>query len=429
MAKYTLPRGTKDYYKEECAKYDYIDTILKDVARLYGFERIQTPIFEHTDVFLRSVGESSDIVNKEMYTFQDKGGRSVTLRPEGTAGVARAFVENKCYATCEVPFKAYYSGPVFRYDRPQAGRYRQFHQFGFECIGLKNPFVDVEVIILAYQALKALGIDKFIFKINCIGDDESRENYKKALKEYFEPHLDELCEDCHVRFEKNPLRVLDCKIDGDKDVVKNAPKISKYLTESSKEYFVKVLSLLDKYQIPYVVDENLVRGLDYYTGTVFEIACLGPNGEDFGAIGGGGRYDNLIKEFEGPDTPSFGMAFGMERLLLIMDKYGLFNESKLNNLFAYVMPMGEENLEYGAFICNYLRSKGYPCDIDYRTRSLKAMFKSVDKRHAEFAIIVGNEEKENMTVNVKNNETKEQVNIKFTELDQFFNDYIRSKGE
>lgn len=425
MAKYSLPRGTKDYLKEECARYDYINNVLSEMATLYGFEHIQTPIFEHTDVFTRSVGESSDIVNKEMYTFLDKGGRSITLRPEGTAGVCRAYVENKCYATCEIPFKAYYSGPVFRYERPQAGRYRQIHQFGFEVIGVKNPYLDVEIILLAHQSLLALGITNYVFKLNCIGDDESRNNYKQALKEYFEPHLNELCEDCKVRFIKNPLRILDCKVDGDKEVIKNAPRISKYLTEDSKNYFVKVCMLLDKYQVPYEIDQSLVRGLDYYTGTVFEIACLGPNGENFGAIGGGGRYDNLVKEFDGPDTPAFGMAFGMERLLLIMDKYNLFN-ADLIRTFSYCMPIGEENMEYASFICNYLRSNGFPCDIDYRNRSIKAMFKTVDKRHAQFALIIGDDERKNNTVNVKNNETKEQVNIKFEQLIPFFENYFNN---
>lgn len=417
---YKLPRGTQDFLPINSEKISYIEYMLKSVASLYGYHEIRTPIFEHTNLFLRSVGESSDIVNKEMYTFLDKGSRSITLRPEGTAGVMRAFVENKMYALPDTPIKLYYDGPVFRYERPGAGRYRQITQFGFECLGIHSPLIDAELILMNTTMLYMLGIKNFVIKLNSIGDTLSRENYKKELRLYFANHLDDLCEDCKRRFEQNPLRILDCKIDGEKELIKNAPIITNYLTEESRDYFEKLLSYLDKFGVPYEVDNRLVRGLDYYCDTVFEIKCKTPDGKDYGAIGAGGRYDGLVEQVGGPHTPGIGMAFGIERLLLLLDSYNLF-EGYINTYDAYVMPIGKENLDFAFEITMFLRSNGFKAECEMQGKSMKSFFKSIDRQKVPFAIIVGEEEFKNRTCNVKNTLTKEQVTISLDELCSYLN--------
>lgn len=417
---YKLPRGTQDFLPETCDKLEYIENTLKNMAGLYGYHEIRTPIFEHTNLFLRSVGESSDIVNKEMYTFLDKGGRSITLRPEGTAGVMRAFVENKMYALPDTPIKLFYDGSVFRYERPGAGRYRQITQFGFECLGVHSPLIDAELILMNCAMLYTLGVKDFVIKVNTIGDVQSRENYKVELREYFKDHLDELCEDCRRRYEQNPLRILDCKIDGDKDLVKNAPIIKDYLTEESKAYFEKLLSYLDKFEVPYEVDNRLVRGLDYYCDTVFEIKCKTPDGKDYGAIGAGGRYDGLIEQVGGPHTPGIGMAFGVERLLLLLESYNFF-EGYYNTFDAYIMPIGKECLDFAFDITMFLRSNGFKAECEVQGKSMKSFFKSVERQKVPFAIIVGEDEIKNRVCNVKNTLTKEQVTISLDELCTYLN--------
>ncbi len=427
MDKYTLPRGTQDFLPEDTRKLNYIESILVDAAHLFGFEEIRTPIFEHTPLFTRSVGESSDIVNKEMYTFLDRSNRSITLRPEGTAGVIRAFVENKLYAKSDYPLRLYYNGPVFRYERPQAGRYRQIQQFGYETIGIKSPYMDADIILLAVSSLYMLGIKNYKIVINSIGDKESRNKYKEALKEHFTTHLDTLCEDCKRRYEQNPLRILDCKIDSDKDIVKNAPKIKDYLTEESKEYLNAVISLLKMFEVNFEVDDNLVRGLDYYSDVVFEILSYTKDGKDYGAIGAGGRYDYLVEEIGGPSLPCVGFAFGVDRLRLIMEDYNVFD--KLQGEFdCYVMPIGEESLTYAYQVTQYLRGNGLRCDLDFQLRSFRAQFKSAQKKNATFAIIIGSDEVKNQTVTLKNIQTKEQFTVSVNELiekiDQYFQELV-----
>jgi histidyl-tRNA synthetase len=293
-------------------------------------------MFEHTELFARSVGESSDIVNKEMYTFMDKGNRSITLRPEGTAGAIRAFVTNKLYSSPDMPVKLMYDGSVFRYERPQAGRFRQFRQFGFEEIGARSPYVDVELIMMIKAILETLGFEGLKIKINTIGDSESRNNYSKVLREHFASHLDTMCPDCRRRLETNPLRILDCKVDAEHEAIKNAPKIKDYLTDASKEYFAKTLELLDSLDVKYEIDESLVRGLDYYNDVVFEIHQID---NKYGALGAGGRYDSLVKEVGGPDLPAVGMAFGVDRLVMIMEEEGMFEDENDINVDVFVMPM------------------------------------------------------------------------------------------
>lgn len=295
---YQIPRGTQDIMLDTAFKWQQIEQILKQFCYLYDFNEIRTPIFEHTNVFKRE-NDSSDMVNKEMYTFTlENSSTSLTIRPEGTAGVVRSFVENKLYASPDLPLKFYYMGPMARHERPQKGRLRIFNQFGVESLGVKSPYADAEVMVLGYSILKTLGLNDIKILLNTLGDDESRKNYKEALKEYFRPHYEELCTDCKRRYEQNPLRILDCKIDHDKDWMKEAPKMADYLTEESKEYFKTVCTLLDQLAIPYEIDDNLVRGLDYYTHTVFEIVSVN---EEMGAqstVLAGGRYDGLIEYFE-----------------------------------------------------------------------------------------------------------------------------------
>jgi histidyl-tRNA synthetase len=428
MDKYTLPRGTQDFLPEDTFKLNYIENVLKEVGALFDFHEIRTPIFEHTQLFTRSVGESSDIVNKEMYTFLDRSNRSITLRPEGTAGVVRAFVENKLYAKSDYPLKLYYNGPVFRYERPQAGRYRQIHQFGYECVGIKSPYMDAEMILMAASSLYILGIKNFTVKINSIGDTVSRNNYREALREYFKPHLEELCEDCNRRFTQNPLRILDCKVDAEKAVIKEAPKITKYLNDESKKYFSDVLTILKTYNLPYEVDENLVRGLDYYSDVVFEINVLKPDNTSYGAIGAGGRYDGLIEEVGGPSLPSVGYAFGVDRLKLIMEEYNLFNQIK-DSLDAYVMPMDAASFNYAYQVAQFLRGNGIKAEMDYQMRSLKAQFKSVEKKNARFALIIGQDEVKNNTVTVKNTTTKEQITCPVNELIDKLNELYQRQFE
>ena len=428
MGNYAKPRGTRDFLPLDAGKLQILEMILKEVVSKAGYKQIITPIFEHTEVFTRSAGESSDIVNKEMYTFLDKGNRSISLRPEGTAGVIRAFVENKMHTDPDLPIKLFYFGPNFRYEKPQAGRFRQFYQFGVECIGLRNPYLDAENIILATEMLKQLGIHDIEIKVNSIGDNESRERYKEALREYFRPYLDTLCEDCKVRFEKNPLRILDCKVDGNKECMKNYPRISDYLSLESQEYFAKVCKVLGMYNLPYTIDPKLVRGLDYYNDVVFEVYAKAENGTSYGAVLAGGRYDSMVDQFGGPKLPSVGFAAGADRLLLVMEDLGLFKNFTYN-LTTYVMPLDKEAFEYAFDIMLYLRSMGVDSEIDYNMRKIGSQFKTVDRKKATFALIIGTEEMNNGQVQIKINETKEQYKVNANEIIPFMQEYFMKKQQ
>lgn len=416
------PKGTRDFLPEDTFKLQIVETLIKQTIENSCYREIRTPMFEHTEVFARSSGDSSDIVNKEMYTFDDRGGRSISLRPEGTAGAIRAFVENKAYANADLPVRLYYLGPNFRYERPQAGRFRQFSQLGVECIGIRSPYIDSEVILLALDVLNSVGITDITLKINTIGDSKSRDAYKVALKEYFKPFINDLCEDCKVRYEKNPLRILDCKVDGDKECMKNYPKIKDYLSDESKDYFQKVLDILDSFEIKYEVDDKLVRGLDYYNDTVFEIYAKAPSGTDYGAILAGGRYDNLIKQFEGPDMPSFGFGLGVDRVLALCEELHVLDRYQ-DSITAYVMPLEESALPYAFFIENYLKVNGIDADMDFQNRSIKSQFKTVDRKKAAFALLVGSTEHQSQTVTVKINATKEQKIVPLDQLLGFIVNY------
>lgn len=414
MEKIVLPRGTQDALPDLSLKLSYVESMLRQLGSLYGFNEIRTPIFEHTQLFQRSVGESSDIVNKEMYTFLDRSERSLTLRPEGTAGAIRAFIEHKLH-TEDLPVKLFYSGPVFRYERPQHGRYRQFTQFGYESIGVQSPFLDVEVITLAVTSLYMLGLREMKVKINSIGDDETRASYREALKKHFQPHLSTLCPDCQRRYEQNPLRILDCKVDKEHPGLISAPSIRDFLSPSAKDYFNQVLKLLSEYNIPYELDDHLVRGLDYYTHTIFEIMIDNPVTAELGAIAAGGRYDHLVSDLGGPDMPAVGFAFGVERLVMAMEEFHLFEGFK-PTIDVYVMPLEEMANSYAFEIVMYLRSNGIRIEMDYLNRSIKSQFKTSEKNGAKITLLVGPDEVASKTVTLKIQESKEQFTISASEL-------------
>ncbi len=404
---YKIPRGTVDILPNETITWQSLEQLLRTIAHYYNVKEIRTPIFEHTELFNRSVGDTTDIVNKEMYTFSDRGERSLTLRPEGTAGVVRAFVENKLYVNPDKLTKLYYMGPMFRYERPQKGRQRQFHQFGVEMLGVENPAVDVECMVMAVTIVQSLGLKNVKLHINTLGDEESRNQYKDALKAHFAPYLDELCSDCRVRYEKNPLRILDCKVDKDHPAMASAPKTMDFLTDEARAHFDKVCSLLDDLEIEYVVDPNLVRGLDYYCHTVFEVISEDPQLGNAATLGGGGRYNQLVEEVGGPQTPGVGFAFGLERLAIALSS-SLQDEDHLD---VYIMPMGQEAEDLALQIITMLRSNGFSCDMDYAHRSMKAMFKSADRNHASFTMIIGDQEVEQEVVNIKNSKTRKQDTV------------------
>ena len=409
-------KGTHDVFGDENNAYEKVESLMKSIAEIYAYRGVRPPVLEYNSVFVRGVGESSDIVRKEMYTFPDKGGRDLTLRPEFTAGIMRLVVQNKLYATNELPLKLYYVGPVFRYERPQLGRYRQFNQFGVESIGHNSSLNDVEVIVLAYTILCSLGLEGVKIKINTLGDEESRNNYRVALKEHFAKHLDNMCEDCKNRYELNPLRILDCKVPEDRQYIESAPKIGAYLSEASKKRFDEVLEALDVMNIPYEIDQSLVRGLDYYSETVFEFHYKSAQGNDYGAIGAGGHYGKLMSELGGPELPGVGFSFGIERIVSVLKDDNLLNDVE-SSVDAYVMPLDKDSSLYAEEIATHLRnSGGYSVDICFDNAKLGAMFKRANAKKAKFAVIIGENERKDGTVVVKDLLKQEQVTVKVEEL-------------
>lgn len=382
-----IPKGTKDVLPFESYKWHYVEDIVRKVAKNFGAEEIRTPTFEHTELFLRGVGDTTDIVNKEMYTFEDKGKRSITLKPEGTAGVARSFIENGLQNRA-MPLKMYYITPVFRYERPQAGRLREHHQFGVEFYGAKGADIDAEVILLAYTVLTELGLNVKL-NINSMGCEKCRKDYNNALKEYLKDNYDNLCETCQTRYEKNPLRILDCKVDICKELVKSAPMITDYLCDDCKAHFEKLKTLLDVAGLEYNVNPLIVRGLDYYTKTVFEFITTDLGSQ--GTVCGGGRYDNLIKQLGGGDVAGAGFGMGLERILMLMEAKGIeIKEPAPCKLF--VATLGDEAYKKAFQIVSALRQKGVHADLDHMDRSIKAQFKYSDKIKAEYVATIGESE-------------------------------------
>lgn len=416
------PKGTYDVYGSQGKKIKYLEKLLEALMQKYNYEYVRTPIFESSDLFHRGVGETSDIVSKETYDFIDRGNRNMTLRPEGTAGVVRSYIENKKFADPNLPIKNWYFGPMYRYERPQSGRFREFYQFGVEVFGSNDPMLDAEIISIPVNFYKLLGLKGIKVNINSLGDIESRLNYKKALLEYFKPHLDDLCEDCKERYSKNPLRILDCKVDHDKPYFSDAPKITDYLSDESREHFKKVQEYLDLMDITYTVNPSIVRGLDYYTNTVFEVEA---DIKDFGSqnvLCGGGRYNGLVETLGGPKTDAVGFALGFERLLNALEAEQInLEEDKLD---IYIIPMGENEKSYAYKLCQDLRMNGFSTDIDYLNRSMKANFKQADRLNPRYIIIVGEEEVKTNILTIKENETKEEYKISTEELIDFLDERI-----
>ena len=414
-------KGTRDIIGEEANAFNYIENLLKQICELFAYNEVKPPVMEYSELFVRGVGESSDVVRKEMYTFLDKAERSVTLRPEFTAGIMRLIIQNKLLSISELPVKTYYVGPVFRYERPQLGRYRQFTQFGVEAVGNDSPEIDVETIVLAYTILTSLNLENVSVVINTIGDEESRTNYKNALKEYFAKYLNQMCGDCHTRYELNPLRILDCKVPEDQKIVAGAPKMKDFLSDKAKARFNKVLGLLDALDIPYIVDDTLVRGLDYYSETVYEFHYVSSNGNDYGAIGGGGHYGKLVKELGGPDVAGVGFSFGVDRLYSVLKDDGLLPDGLDNPIEIYVMPMGEVAKPLAMQTAAALRISGYRVDMCFEEAKLGNMFKRAERKGAAFAVIIGENEVNNNEVVIKNLATTEQKTVAVNELIETIN--------
>lgn len=411
-----IPKGTKDVLPSDVYKWHYFENTARKIADAYNVKEIRTPVFEHTELFLRGVGDTTDVVNKEMYTFEDKGGRSITLKPEGTAGVARSFIENGLHNEA-LPCKMYYISPVFRYERPQAGRLREHHQFGVEFYGGKGADTDAEVILIAYELLSSLGLSVEL-NVNSMGCSVCKNEYNKALKEYLGGNIDGMCETCKVRFEKNPLRILDCKEERCKQITKDAPNITDYLCEDCKNHFEELKRHLTSAGLPFNVNPRIVRGLDYYTRTVFEFVtnALGSQG----TVCGGGRYDKLIETLGGTSTCGVGFGMGIERVLMLIEAVGA-NIPKAPAVKLYIAAMGEKAYDKAFALATALRKVGVKTEIDHMQRGIKAQFKYADKISAEYVVVIGDNELENGLVNLKKMSDGSQESIKINEIVNYFN--------
>lgn len=406
------PKGTKDIYGAYMEEWQKVEKTMRDICNDFSIGEIRTPIFEHTELFLRGVGETTDIVQKEMYTFKDKGDRSITLRPEGTAGAARSFIEHGIYNNPQ-PTRYFYIGPMFRYENTQKGRQRQFHQFGVEMYGSYSPALDAEVISVAAEVLKRLGIKDVSLRINSLGCPECRQRYNTALKEYIGSNIDKMCDDCRSRFEKNPLRVLDCKEEKCQHIIADAPVVLDYLDDECRNHFETVKAILDEMGIKYEVDDRIVRGLDYYTRTVFEFVSSGIGAQ--GTVCGGGRYDNLVAECGGQPTGCAGFAVGIERLLLVLEaQNGAFEHKAERDI--YIGAIGQAGLVKGQGIAYRMRSEGIKAECDSVGRSVKAQMKYANKIGAKYSVILGDNEIEQDRAKLKNMETGEEEVVKVTKL-------------
>ena len=404
------PKGTKDMLPQDAYKWHYVEGVLREVSKSFGVREIRTPIFEHTELFLRGVGETTDIVQKEMYTFNDKGDRSITLKPEGTAPTVRAFIENRLFNEAQ-PTKLYYIIPCFRYENVQKGRLRQFHQYGVEVFGSKEPSMDAEVISLAMEALKKLGLKSLSLNINNLGCPNCRPKYNEALKKYLEENYDNLCNVCKTRFEKNPMRILDCKERNCKEITKNAPIILDYICDECDSHFTEVKRYLDALNIKYNIDPGIVRGLDYYTKTIFEIL-----NDDF-TVCGGGRYDKLFEEIGGPEMPAVGFGLGLERLIMTLEKEGI-EIPKEDVIELYIGARGEGARTEAFVLANKLRSIGVKTEVNHMGRSIKAEMKYANKIGAVFTTIIGDDELQNKTLKLKRMSDGEQFEVSLDNIEE-----------
>ena len=424
----TKQKGCHDIYGNDAKKWQYVNTVIDALMEKYNYKFIRTPIFENSELFHRGVGETTDIVTKETYDFKDRGDRNITLRPEGTAGVVRSFIENKMYGNEPLPVKLYYNGTMYRYERPQSGRDRELTQFGVEVLGTNDPMVDAEVISIPVNLFKILGLKEIKVNINTLGDKESRDNYKKVLIDYLTPHIDNLCEDCRERLNKNPLRILDCKVDQDNEIIKNAPVTIDHLNDESKKYFEDVKRYLNLLDIEYEVNTKLVRGLDYYNHTVFEIEA---KVEGFGSnnvLAGGGRYNGLVKLLDGPDTAAVGFALGLGRLINALDLEKI--ELPINNsLDVFVMYVSDTEKEFATTLVQELRMNGFSVDTEYTGRGLKGQFKQADRYNSKFLIILNDEDLANDQVKIKNNKTKEEMLVDIDYLMYVLDEQILSSSD
>lgn len=406
------PKGTKDVLTDEIYKWHFVEKKFAEICRKYGFREVRTPVFEHTELFARGVGDTTDIVQKEMYTFQDNGKRSITLRPEGTSPVVRAFVEHKQFAEVQ-PVKYYYDIDCFRYEKPQSGRLRAFHQFGIEVFGTKNMLADAEVISLANEFLTELGISDVELRINSIGCPECRKDHREALRKFLEPKYDQLCDTCKERYERNPMRILDCKSPICQELVKGAPVMLDYLCDDCRQAFEDLKKNLTAMGISYTVDSGIVRGLDYYTKTAFEFIAGGLGAQS--TVCGGGRYDHLIEELGGPDVPGVGFGLGIERLLLTMDAAGI-QIPQPSGPDALIAVMGDAAREEGLKLMKKLRDQGFHVEMDLLARNFKGQFKYANRAGAAKVIIIGDDELNNRAASVKDMVTGEQIQVPFADL-------------
>ena len=410
-----IPKGTKDVLPADSYKWHYVEGRARDIAKTFGVKEIRTPTFEHTELFLRGVGDTTDIVNKEMYTFEDKGKRSITLKPEGTAGVARAFIENGLQSGA-MPLKMYYITPVFRYERPQAGRLREHHQFGVEFYGGKGADLDAEVILIANTLLNSLGL-KVALNINSMGCKTCRAEYNNALKEYLKEYTNDMCETCKVRYEKNPLRILDCKEEKCKALTKNAPKITEYLCDDCKAHFDSLKGLLEVAGLDYTVNPFIVRGLDYYTKTVFEFVTTALGSQ--GTVCGGGRYDGLIEQIGGNSVPGVGFGMGLERVIMLMEQLGVEIPNE-DSVKVFIASAGENANKKAFEICYKLRLNGVGAETDHMQRGFKSQFKYADKINAEYVIAIGDNELETGVVNVKKMSDGSTESVEIDKILEYF---------
>lgn len=412
------PKGTVDILPDQSGSWEKVEQILRDFFKRANYREIRTPSFENYEVFSRSSGETSDVVEKEMYDFNDKGGRHIALRPEGTAGVVRAYVEDKLYAPEMVkPLNVYYLESTFRYERPQAGRQREFHQIGIESFGSKNPLADVETIVLAHDLLAELGVKNYELHINTLGNAQVRKDYHDALVNYFRPLKEQLSDDSKRRLEKNPLRILDSKDEQDKQFLPNAPKIIDYLNDDARKNFDQITQMLDQLGISYTIDNDLVRGLDYYSGIIFEFMVEDPSlWESATTILGGGRYDNLVEEFDGPATPAVGFGIGEERLMLVLQKQNptLFADQGID---FFITNIGDGTEIKAVEIARSLRNQGFKAQYDVDQKKLKAQFKKADRVHAQFVITLGAKELANGILNVKRLSDGKTLELNLTDVD------------
>ena len=401
------PKGTKDMLPDQAYKWHYIEDAFADICRRYGFQEIRTPVFEHTELFQRGVGDTTDIVQKEMYTFQDYGKRSITLKPEGTSPVVHAFTEHKLYAGVQ-PNKFYYNIPCFRYEKPQSGRLREFHQFGIETFGTMDMMADAECISLGYDFLKEMGITDIELRINSVGCPECRKKHREALREFLKPKYDELCDTCKDRFERNPMRIIDCKSPICQELVAGAPMMIDYLCDDCREAFEQLQANLDAMGIEYVVDPGIVRGLDYYTKTAFEFVTTKIGAQ--GTVCGGGRYDKLVEEVGGPSTPGVGFGLGKERLLLTMEACGV-EIPEPAGADVFIAVMGDEAKAAGLKLMRELRQQGIAVQMDIMGRNIKNQFKYANRINARKTVVIGQDELEKNSFAIKDMATSQQVNV------------------